>query len=209
MRNTSEASRRAGPIPAVGPSSDEALLTAFLGGDDEAFRTLFFRYRDELTALAHNLTGDFRVGEELVRRTMVRVFSTKRPFDAKLPLRLRLLRGVIRACRRLARRNAVMGIVGLRWRVRSRRILPVHLATQDAATDRHRARTVEALAKLKRPLREVVAVCDLAGLTYEEAAVVLGFTTRAIGIRLGRGRLRFAAAFQRAKHAAGDSPRAR
>ncbi len=44
MRNMSEAQQHAAsPIPTVGPSSDEALVQTFLGGDDEAFHSLFFR----------------------------------------------------------------------------------------------------------------------------------------------------------------------
>jgi DNA-directed RNA polymerase specialized sigma24 family protein len=88
---------------------------------------------------------------------------------------------------------------GLRWRVRPRRILPVHLATSDTASNPKRAAAVQSLARLERPLREVVALCDMAGLTYEESAAVLHVRTRTIGIRLGRGRLRFAAAYQRAR----------
>ncbi|MBN2491662.1 MAG: RNA polymerase sigma factor [Planctomycetes bacterium] len=179
--------------------ADDSLLAAFARGDGEAFGTLFHRHRDFLARLAHLLCGDFVCGEELVRRSMVRVFRSPRSHTAGLSLRLGLMRELVRHVRRLERRQGLARLFGRTWTPRAHRILPVH-RLEMPARGREGARgrrIVQSLAALPLPQREAVALCDFEGLSYEEAAAVLRRRPRTVGLRLARGRLYFSAAFQR------------
>jgi RNA polymerase sigma-70 factor (ECF subfamily) len=181
------------------PDADDILLAAFVEGDQDAFHALFYRHRDFLARLAHLLCGDFACGEELVRRSMVRVFRSRRSRPAGLPLRLRLMRELVRRVRGLERLRALVRPFGREPKPRVRRILPLHrLEPPDPGREGERRRqVVQALATLPLAQREAVALCDFQGMSYEEAAAVLRRRPRAIGLQLARGRLFFSAAFQR------------
>jgi len=179
--------------------ADEVLLAAFGRGNQDAFQVLFYRYRDPLVSLAHLLCGDFQVGEELVRRTMVSVFKTRKRRPKGVTLRLKLMRELVRRAYGFDRRSRFLGHFGLRHRVRTRRILPVRRLEAPARGPEHARReaVVQALARLPIQLRVVVSLCDLERLTYEEAGRVIRASSRKVGLRLGRGRFLFSAAFQR------------
>lgn len=179
-------------------ASDDALLTRFLDGDVGAFEAIFYRHRDRLAALAHHLSGDFETGEELVRRAMVRIFSRKD--RGRHTVALRLMRAVVRESRRFDHRARLWRAFGRRATLRPRRLLPVRPlggGREDRRDSARRRSTVEALRRMSHRDREVVALCDLASLTYEEAAAVVGTSPRAVGVRLGRARVRFATWFER------------
>ncbi len=201
MNRRSTASKRSVHGTAI-PSSanlDETLAAAFARGDDHAFDTLFHRHRDPLATLAYNLVGDVRQGEELVRRALVKVFRSRRILTGNLTLRIKIIQALVRVCRRFERRRRLFGLFGLRPRLRIRRILPVHRLDASARGREHvrRTQSARALASLGLKHREAVVLCDLEGLTYEEASMVLGVRPRTVGLRLGRGRILFSAAFQR------------
>lgn len=201
MNRRSTASKRSVPGDPVPPgaSLDETLVAAFARGDEHAFDTLFHRHRDLLATLAFNLVGDVRQGEELVRRALVKVFRSRRILAGNLTLRIKIIQALVRGCRRFERRRRLLGLFGLRPRLRIRRILPVHRLDASARSREHVRRTLgaRALASLGLKYREAVVLCDLEGLTYEEASVVLGVRPRTVGLRLGRGRILFSASFQR------------
>ena len=196
--STPRPARNKAPAPVRAHDADDVLLATFHGGDDDAFRALFYRHRDGLVSLTHGLCGDFPIGEELVRRAMVKVFKRRR-LPASVTLRLALVRAVVRQARGFERRKSWYALFGLRPRVTIRRILPVHRLPSEARGCRseHYRRAVYALSRMKWKYRAAVALCDFQRLSYEEAAVVLGCSTRAVGIRLGRGRLQFAVRLQR------------
>jgi len=179
--------------------ADEVLLAAFARGDQEAFHALFYRYRDHLVSLAHLLCGDFQVGEELVRRAMVSVFKVQKRRPKGVTLRLKLMRELVERAIGHDRWSRSLGCFGIRHRVRPRRILPVRRLESAArgVEPARREAVVEALARLPIKLRVVVSLCDFEGLTYEEAGRVTRSHSRKVGLRLGRGRYRFSAAFQR------------
>ena len=68
------------------------------------------------------------------------------------------------------------------------------LSERQAPADKEDDEITEEIMNLPIKLREVALLCWLQGLTYEEAADVLGISRQAVGSRLNRARkkLRFA-----------------
>lgn len=190
------------------PRDDRELIAAFRAGDEAALREIFDRHRDRLTFLAGLLCDDPQTAEELVRRSMVRCFTRGRR-RKKHPFRLEVARALVARVRRFDLLRRALRPLGLRPRLRVRRVLPVWSlpsAAQcgGAGGDRVVAR---ALAAMPHRLRQVTVLCDLAGMSYEEAAIVLGTSPRRVGIRLGRARILFSALCQRLQRAAGQRQR--
>ena len=146
-------------------------------------------HRDRLLRTARALAGED--AEDLVQESAVRVLTRPRVIGSDadaLPYLLAVLR------------NTFVSMV--RARDRRPRTLPLDAAASWAtAPAGHSASTVleareilDAVAALPDVQRRVLAAVDVAGLSYTEAAAVLGMPTGTIMSRLSRGRDRVAAA---------------
>jgi RNA polymerase sigma factor (sigma-70 family) len=165
-------------------------------GQPEAFSELF----DECARLVyrHGLraTGDWSVAEEIVSLTFLeawRLRGTVRP-DDDAPLRPWVLGIAVNVTRNVAR-------AGRRHQAAMSR-LPPPADVPDFADElagrlddeAQLAAVQDALARLRRGEREVVALCVWDGLGYAEAAQALGVPVGTVRSRLSRARRKLRAA---------------
>jgi RNA polymerase sigma factor (sigma-70 family) len=161
-------------------------------GDPDAFRELFDEHARAVYNHGFRLTGNWSVAEEVVSVTFLEAWRLHGRIDADAggslrPWLLGIATNVARNVRRAARRYG-----GALAR------LPTPHAEPDFAEDvvarlddRDRiARVRAALAALRPPEREVLALCVFAGLDYAEAAEALALPVGTVRSRLSRARTR-------------------
>ncbi len=160
-------------------------------GDHGAFSRLFAENADVVFTLAHRLTGDWAVAEDVTSDTFLAAWRTRDRLELDdRPLRPWLLaiaarqsmtatRGVRRRLAFLSRRGGEQSVDDFAQEVVER--------IDDAAA---LARTARALRHLSRGEAEVLALCVWSGLTYAEAAESLGIPVGTVRSRISRARNR-------------------
>ncbi|MER7199953.1 RNA polymerase [Streptomyces sp. CB01635] len=159
-------------------------------GDREAFADLYEEYARAIYNHALRLTGDWSLAEEIMSDTFLTAWATRERLDSDADAPLGpWLYGIATNKAHNARR-------GVRRRL-------AFLARQPAAADvddfaeetagriddaRQLARIHGSLAKLRRPERDVIALCVWAGLDYAQAADALGVPVGTVRSRLSRAR---------------------
>jgi RNA polymerase sigma factor (sigma-70 family) len=161
-------------------------------GDPEAFRGLFDEHARAIYNHGFRLTGDWSVAEEVVSLTFLEAWRLRGRVEAGAegslrPWLLGIATNVARNVRRAARRYE-----GALVRLPPQRAEP-DIAEEIVARldDQERiARVRTALAALRGPEREVLALCVFAGLDYGEAAEALDVPVGTVRSRLSRARTR-------------------
>jgi len=161
-------------------------------GDPDAFRELFNEYARPVYNHGFRLTGDWSVAEDVVSLTFLEAWRLRHRIDADAdgPLRpwlFGIATNVARNVRRAARRYD-----GAQARLPREGSEPDFAeGVVDRLDDLERiARVRAALAALRAPEREVLALCVFAGLDYAEAAEALGVPVGTVRSRLSRARTR-------------------
>lgn len=162
-------------------------------GDREAFGELFDTYARSVYNHAYRLTGDWSLAEDVVSLTFLEAWRLRGKTDpdggSLRPWLLGIATNVTRNARRATRRHAAAV---------SR--LPRDEVVRDFAEDvagrlddtAQLALIQAALANLRRPEREVFALCVWAGLDYAAAAEALGVPMGTVRSRLSRARVKLA-----------------
>jgi RNA polymerase sigma-70 factor (ECF subfamily) len=162
-------------------------------GDHDAFGDLFDAYARSVYNHAFRLTGEWSAAEEIVSLTFLDAWRLRTRLDEEggspRPWLLGIATNVTRNTRRAARRHAA-----------ALARLPREEAAGDFADevagrvdDAARLDLVRiALAKLRRPEREVLALCVWSGLDYAAAAESLGVPVGTVRSRLSRARTKLA-----------------
>ena len=174
------------PNPASPDESDDAALwRRLLRGEEEAFTLVYRRHARALHRFARRMTGSAAVADDVVQDVfLAAIDAAARPqrgggFDPE--------RGSLRAYLYGAARNATL-----------RRLRQPPPARDGAAEGAGQRRDEEAhalrsaLAALEPSFREVVLLCDLEGLSYEEAAAAVDVPIGTVRSRLARARARLA-----------------
>lgn len=159
------------------------------GGDEERFRQHVLPEIDVLLRVARSLTRNDADAEDLVQDTLVRAYRSIGRFDGRHPRAwlLTILRNT-HINRNRRRRPALLGDPDLPPAPRNEPVADECTdASVDAAFD---AEITAALAALDEPFRSVVQLVDVDGLSYAEAAEVLGIPTGTVMSRLHRARRR-------------------
>ncbi len=172
------------------PESDRDLVQRHRYGDAEAFDEIYQRHAEMIYNLAYRLSGDEDQASDLAQEVFFRAFRHLERFRGRSSLKTWLYRVGLNHCRsRLARRRWFFVPVaegdpteGLQL-VDRRRDPEARAMAGERDQILHRA-----LAKLPLPFREVVVLCDLEGLTYEEIAEVLGVRIGTVRSRIARAR---------------------
>ncbi|MDG4790979.1 RNA polymerase sigma factor [Micromonospora sp. WMMD1102] len=160
-------------------------------GDPVAFRELFDEHARSVYNHAFRLTGDWSTAEDAVSTTFLEAWRLRQTVrvgigDGSLrPWLLGITTNVVRNIRRAARRHA-----GALARLPKPEMTP-DFADEVAlrVDDREQLGLVRAaLAALRRPEREVLALCVWSGLDYAAAAEALGVPVGTVRSRLFRTR---------------------
>ncbi|MER7793033.1 RNA polymerase sigma factor [Streptomyces sp. NPDC097640] len=168
-------------------------------GDPEAFGALFDACARSVYNHAYRLTGDWSTAEDMVSLTFLEAWRLRARIDPEggslRPWLLGIATNTVRNVRRAARRHTA-----------AVHRLPRQEAVRDFADDvasriddaELLASVTTALKALRRPEREVLALCVWSGLDYAAAAEALGIPVGTVRSRLSRARKKLAAAAEKA-----------
>ncbi|MBO4160071.1 RNA polymerase sigma factor [Micromonospora antibiotica] len=174
--------------------SDGDLWSSIAAGDGSAFGRLFDRYSRTVYNHAFRLTGSWSTAEDVTQATFL--VAWRRRHDARLvdgsalPWLLVVATNTVRSEWRSARRW-----LALIRRLPVERYVDGDLADEVSARLDDERRMTEVLAVLRRlppAEREAVALCLWSGVSYPDAAAVLGISEVAVRSRVSRARSRLA-----------------
>ncbi|QXE33864.1 RNA polymerase sigma factor [Streptomyces sp. GMY02] len=154
---------------------DLSVRARIRAGDPEAFGALFDDYTRAVYNHASRLTGDWSVAEDVLSLTFLEAWRPRESVDldggSLRPWLLGIATNTARNTRRAARRHEAA--VGRLSRAEAFPDFAEELVGRIDDADRI-TRLREALSRLRRPEREVVALCVWSGLDYATAARTLG-----------------------------------
>lgn len=168
------------------PSARRTLRKRIRAGDHDAFAELFDAYARSVYNHAYRLTGEWTVAEEVVSLTFLDAWRLREKLDedggSPRPWLLGIATNVTRNTRRAARRHAA-AVARLPHGEELGDFAEEVAGRMDDAA--RLALVQDALAKLRRPEREVLALCVWGGLDYTAAAEALRVLRRAVVDRAG------------------------
>jgi len=169
--------------------SDQVLLERARAGDEESFAALYRRRQGSVYRFALQMSGRRSVAEEVTQEVFLAVIREVDRFDPQRGSPLAYFYGIARnlTLRCLDRDKCYVPMAeeseaeGVQWAAR-----------EDTLGDLTRGETIEsvrqAVLALPPNFREVVVLCDLHEMKYEEAARVLGCAIGTVRSRLHRAR---------------------
>jgi RNA polymerase sigma-70 factor (ECF subfamily) len=181
------------PVHSPASATDEELLERTLGGDEMAFDALYDRREGMVYQFALRMSGSSALAEDATQDVFLALLRSGRCFDASRGSLANYLLGMTR--------NRVITLLR-----RERTYVPIQedegeqelsLAKQitiqtDPIGELSRAEQAgkvrQAILALPLHYREVVALCNLGELSYEEAAAVIGCPVGTVRSRLNRAR---------------------
>jgi len=168
--------------------SDEELAVRALAGERDAFGAIYQRYHVAIYRFARAMTGSTTLAEDVTQETFVELIRTLSRYDAA--------RGPLRTYVYAIARNTS------RYRLRrERRFVELDAAPEpqtwaDPAHPIVQSQTVARVRAFIRALssryREVLVLCDLQGLSYEEASAIIRAPVGTVRSRLHRARRQLA-----------------
>jgi RNA polymerase sigma factor (sigma-70 family) len=160
-------------------------------GDPEVFRELFDEHARSVYNHAFRLTGNWSTAEDVVSLTFLEAWRLRDRVDGDAdggslrPWFLGIATNVARNLRRAARRHDT----ALARLSKEEQVPDFAEELTSRIDDRERLAQVRtALAALRKPEREVLALCVWSGLGYAEAAEALGVPVGTVRSRLSRAR---------------------
>jgi RNA polymerase sigma-70 factor, ECF subfamily len=164
--------------------SDETLLARMLKGDEPAFTELYRRRQAPIYRFALHMTHSTAAAEDVTQETFLALIESGRRFDGSRGTVLSFLFGIAR--------NHIWRRIEKDSRTEPVDLVEDHVGDEDLMEELTRRETVEqvrcAVRSLPDVYREVVILCDLENLSYEESAVVLACPIGTVRSRLNRGR---------------------
>ena len=170
-------------------TSDDELLARVANGDALAFTALFRRRQADVYRVALLMTGSAAAAEDVTQDVFLAVMQDAKRFE---PGRASVAAWLCGIARNHARRRLDRDRRTVQLPERSESTEPVAAVHPDPLGDLSNAQEIEALrrAVLSLPVRyrEVVVLCDLQDLSYEDAASALECAVGTVRSRLHRGR---------------------
>ena len=161
---------------------DRGLLERMQKGDRAAFSDLYQTHHSPVHRFALYLTADPRAAAEITQDVFIWLMDHADRFDPERGTLGAFLGGVARKL--AARRRVTLR----RFELLHQSIYPAIAQSAAAEADSRLPELRRAIAALPPLYREAVAVCDLAGKSYEEAAIALQCPVGTVRSRLHRAR---------------------
>ena len=168
-----------------GPADDE-IVEGIRAGDRHAFTLAFHHHQRDVYRFARHMSGDAAVADDVTQEAFLALMRHPERFDAA--------RGSLRAyLLGIARHILASRLRERRWWGDTDETMPEVAAPDD---DPHEtlcraqdvARVQAAVALLAPAFRDTLVLCDLLGLSYEEAAASLACPVGTVRSRLHRAR---------------------
>ena len=173
-------------------ASDHDLLRALQAGDEDAFTTLYRRWQGAVYRYALRMSASPALAEDVTQEVFMVLLRRSDGYDPSRGQLSSYLHGI---ARNMARRRLE--------RERGLEPLGDEAGTDDPMADlaRREQRDLvwDGLLALPLHYREAVVLCDLQGLSYEEAATALGCAMGTVRSRLHRGREQLAVRLRSAR----------
>jgi len=172
---------------------DEQLLKMMQAGDEEAFTMLYRRRQGLIYCFALEMSGSPSLAEEVTQEVFMALIQNKHGYDPSLGPLSPYLMGMARhqVLRSLERERPYVSIAHP-WDGSGESedlAAPSHEDPQFAISRRQSIHSVQqAILSLPEHYREVVVLCDLNEMSYQEAASILGCSVGTVRSRLHRGR---------------------
>ncbi|HQR34325.1 MAG TPA: RNA polymerase sigma factor [Blastocatellia bacterium] len=173
--------------------SDEELLKLMRKGDEIAFVTLYRRRQGGIYRFALRMCGSESVAEDVTQEVFLHLVRDNGKFDSARGSFQSYLFGIARnqMLRRLERERPFLSLVSSEDENDASPIENL-IVPGDLLNDLTRRETIEsvrqAVLALPAHYREVVVLCDLHEMSYQDAAEVLGCAIGTIRSRLHRAR---------------------
>ena len=183
----------AGAPPAI---SDDVLAARAREGGRSAFVALVERYQDRVYRLALRMSNNPSDAEEIVQNTFLLAYRSIRSFHGDSRFWTWLYRIAVNSAlmqRRAARRHPALSLEGMdaaSGGVSASGSEPLQGADELIHRKMLAVRVHEAMARLQASQRAALVLCDLEGLSSQDAADVLGVSADVVRQRAHRARLR-------------------
>jgi RNA polymerase sigma-70 factor (ECF subfamily) len=171
----------------MAPDPDAALMVAFQGGDEAAFRSLFEKYGRSTMAFCQRFVKDASRAEELAQDVFLKLHSSAGRYQPSARFTTFLYRIATNHCLNEVRRGEYQARPAIDPDGEDGVPLDPDLLAGGAATPEEEARgnalsrDVEAmLARLPETQRAAFVLARFEGLPYEEIAQVLGTTVPSV-----------------------------
>jgi len=173
-------------------ASDADLLRDMVAGDEEAFVAIYRRLQGPLYRFALQMTGSASLAEETVQEVFMTLIRQANSFDATRGTLQAYLYGICRnhILRCVAQESPYVGMPDAGSAAGSgfsELVDPSDLLASFAAAENIDL-VRKAVLTLPPSYREVVVLCDLHEMAYEQAAGVLGCPVGTVRSRLHRAR---------------------
>lgn len=178
------------------PPSDSELIKQACKGDKYAFQEIFNRYRRKVMNFLYRYIGDYQKAEDVTIETFLEVYRILPRYREEgkfLPWLFKIaINFSKKEFRRLKKRHEVTlekkndekGDAGRSIPISDNSYRPDTLLLAKELEEL----LEKSIAKLDDKYKSVLLLCDVQGLSYEEAALVLRCDKNTIGVRLSRAR---------------------
>jgi RNA polymerase sigma-70 factor, ECF subfamily len=178
-----------------GRASEGDLVRDMIAGDEQAFVKIYRRMQGPLYRFALQMTGNAGLAEEIVQEVFMTLIRQAESFDRNRGTLEAYLYGICRnhVLRCVAQESAYVGMPAFASENGSRIIEAMEPADpSDLLASFASAESIESVRRavltLPPSYREVVVLCDLQEMAYEQAAGVLGCPVGTVRSRLHRAR---------------------
>jgi RNA polymerase sigma-70 factor (ECF subfamily) len=174
--------------------SDEELIAAFREGRLDAFNLLVERYKHQLVNFAYRFLGDYDEADDVAQETFIRLYRNKdsyRPVAKFSTWLYTIAANLAKTQLRRRKRHAIFSLTRERDEGEERMMeIPDVRYAADAVADSSLKQEIieQALNSISPKYREVVVLCDVQELTYEEICAITGLNIGTVKSRLNRGR---------------------
>jgi len=166
----------------TGETSDRDLLERAGAGCEESFTAIYRRHQARVYRFAYSMTGSFALAEEATQEVFLALARGAHRFDSgRGELSSYLLGMARRQVFRLLRQERTLPAAPVE---RSEDAVALDGLMERESTAKVRA----AVLALPEKYREVITLCELEELPYEEAAAVLGCPVGTVRSRLSRAK---------------------
>ena len=164
---------------------DGQLVDWMIAGEEQGFVVLYRKYQGPVYRFALHICGIRHIAEEVMQETFLSLIRAPQNYHCDRGPLLLYLFGI---ARRLAWKNARRDRVYEEFN--NDRELPVSVPdfADDFARQHEAKRLRHAILSLPRKYREVIVLCSLQELSYEDAAVVVGSAIGTVRSRMHRAR---------------------
>jgi len=198
-------------------AQDEALIERAKAGDGQAFDELYAKYKRPILNFIYRMIGNKETAEELTQETFVRVYMNLSTFSPKgkvsswiYTIAGNLAKNELRDKKYFHDIPLETIVVNDETSVKLSDLIAIHKKNpEEIAEDKELQESIQKIFDtIPEKYRQVLVLCDVQELSYEEVASIIGCSVGTVASRLSRARAifmkRFGADLGGAHHKTGN-----